>query len=225
MSENSIPEELQMTSLYSLGEDAFGAILEDCRASDPKTIVEFGSGASSIRWAMEFPEATIYAIDHLEQYQQETLALKERYGITNLEAAFCPLKWQQLAGSWFFTYSGDGIPKDVDVAVIDGPPMKFKQAREACMYKLFEHVRVGGRIYLDDFQRPSEMLAAAQWLERYPKDTFETHVLNEGHRVYAMVKLQDAEVRTGPQMIADDVRERSRESVIKPIKKIIKNAL
>ena len=52
---------LEFESSWSLGEIAYQAILEDLRSFDAKSIVEFGSGTSTLRLSRDLPKATIFS--------------------------------------------------------------------------------------------------------------------------------------------------------------------
>ena len=61
---------------------------------------------------------------------------------------------------------------DIDLLVIDGPPWTINPTVRGRAEVLFERVRVGGMVLLDDAARPGERLVARRWRERWPDFDF-----------------------------------------------------
>ena len=131
-------------------------------------IVEFGSGASSVRLAQALPEASILAIDHDREYLAATRAmLAERSEIENLTLEHRPLRWQRHTGALFYSYRPGPFPPSVDAVIIDGPPRIYPNGREACLYQIWQALAPGAIVYLDDAERPGELRALSNWSWRY----------------------------------------------------------
>lgn len=162
---------LDLDGPWRLGEKSFELLVEDLKAVAPTQIVEFGSGASSIRLAQAFPEAHILSIDHDPEYFAKTRALLAAHPeLENLTISLRPLKWQLLVGSLFYSYALGALPRTIDAVLIDGPPRRYLGGREACFYQVYERLRVGGRVYLDDSERHGELRAVSNWLYRYKQE-------------------------------------------------------
>jgi hypothetical protein len=78
------------------------------------------------------------------------------------------LCWQRHGLGLYQSYcTGPFFPR-VDVVIIDGPPFWTSRGREACLYQAFRSLRVGGRVYLDDYDRPGEKQIVRNWEAAYP---------------------------------------------------------
>ena len=159
-----ISEDLDLDQGWSIGEKSFSFLIQEFRANAVRTVVEFGAGRSSVRLALEFPEAEICSIDHDKPHFEYTARLKERYAPrSNLHLHLRPLAWQMHAGGLYWSYDVGPFPRAIDAVIIDGPPGWTRRGREACLYQVIERVLVGGHIYLDDFSRPGEQQIVLNW--------------------------------------------------------------
>lgn len=64
----------------------------------------------------------------------------------------------------------------IDAAVVDGPSSATLRGREACLYQIFEKLRVGGLVFLDDYERKGEKIIVRNWLDTY-LNCFEKQVI------------------------------------------------
>src|SRR5699024_10631571 len=79
-----------------------------------------------------------------------------------------PLAWQWHGEAPYLSFRPGDLPTSVDAVMIDGPPHWTRRGREACLYAAFDRVKVGGRVYLDDFNRPAEQRMVRNWCRAYP---------------------------------------------------------
>jgi len=173
--------DLDLDGPWRIGEETFSTIVEDLRELEPKRIVEFGSGASSIRLAQAFPDAHIFSLEHDPEYFRKTRGLHKNFpALANLDVDPRPLAWQRHHGSLFYSYSVGSFPDNIDAVIIDGPPRIYLGGREACFYQVYDHLRVGGRVYLDDCERDGELRAISNWLYRYREEMGECVRLVKG---------------------------------------------
>lgn len=63
-------------------------------------------------------------------------------------------------------------PQEIDLLVIDGPPWTLGPLGRGRAEVLFEAIRPGGMILLDDAARPGERVVAARWCRRWPAFAF-----------------------------------------------------
>lgn len=162
--------DFSLTNEWSIGEEAFATLEQDMSQLEPRTIVEFGSGTSSIRLALAFPAARLLCLESNEKYfhqLQETLRA-EGLASDRLRVELRPLKVQKLGWGLYQTYAPGPFPDEVDAVLIDGPPHSTKRGRQACLYQVANRLRVGGRVYLDDYDRPIERRVVQNWLRSYP---------------------------------------------------------
>lgn len=172
---------LEFESSWSLGEMAYRAILEDLRSTGAKSIVEFGSGTSTLRLSRDLPEANILSIESDLAFFDETRTnLGLHGGPAKVELVHRPLGWQRHGLSCFRSYEPGRFPDCVDAVLIDGPPIATRRGREACLYQVFPKSHRGTRFYLDDYCREAEQQIVLNWLRAYDgalvhRKTFETN--------------------------------------------------
>jgi predicted O-methyltransferase YrrM len=164
-----VPAGLRFDAPWSLGEQAFEAIRADLVALSASHVVEFGSGISTARIAYELPGVSLFSVDSDATYFEQTRALLTAHrleGRVTLVAR--PLAWQWHGGAPYLGFARGELPDAVDAVIIDGPPHWTRRGREACLYAVFDRLRVGGRIYLDDHRRSAERRMVRNWLAAYP---------------------------------------------------------
>lgn len=161
-------EELSLDLQASIGEAAFAHIVERLRSLGPSTVVEFGSGRSSVRLAIEFPQTLIQTIEHHDDHLARTKELLARHTPSaRVEVSRSPLVWTGEGADRQHSYQVPCWAHTIDAIIIDGPPRGAHRGREACLYGVVDRIREGGLIILDDFNRPGERAAAVAWQERY----------------------------------------------------------
>lgn len=175
---------------WSLGEEAFAEIARDMQPLQPSTIVEFGSGVSSVRLALAFPQARIFSLESNESFSQRARegATTQGIGPERLTIEFRPLRFRRIGGAIYETYAAGAFPPSVDAVLIDGPPYWTGRGREACLYDVFPSLRVGGRVYLDDHRRPQERRIVQHWLRAYP-DALRATPRDVGHGLCVIEKV------------------------------------
>jgi predicted O-methyltransferase YrrM len=109
---------------WSIGEDAFTELVRDMTAVHPRSIVEFGSGASSIRLSQAFPDSQVLSIESSEEFFKRARDCARRHGVgpPRLRIALRPLRFPRIAGAVYDTYDCGPFPSRIDAVLIDGPP-------------------------------------------------------------------------------------------------------
>ena len=187
---------LEFESSWSLGESAYQAILADLLSIGAKTIVEFGSGTSTLRLSRDIPEATVLSIEGERSFFDQTLQdLEQQGGPAEVTLVHRPLRWQRHGLSWFRSYEPGEFPERVDAVLIDGPPIATRRGREACLYQVFPKTHLGTRFYLDDYSREAEQRIVLNWLRAYGgalthRDTFEVN-----HRIAVLDRVSEQYTR------------------------------
>jgi predicted O-methyltransferase YrrM len=174
-----------LDSGWSLGKESFDVLVDLFRAAAPETIVEFGSGASSVRLAEAFPDAQVVSIEHDPAWTCRTEVLARSAGVENLRISLRPLKWQLHHLSLFQSYASGPLPATADAVLIDGPPYWAHLGREACFYQIAPRLRLGSVLVLDDYSRGTEKKAVANWILHYP-GCLEAKIVPIGHHLCAM---------------------------------------
>ena len=186
----AVPPSLNLDQGWGIGEASFSAVVGRMRAAGARSIVEFGSGLSSIRLALEFPDAQILSIESNSEWYRTVLRMRDEYRVCNLAVSHRPLRWQMHAGALFLSYARGELPEQIDAVLIDGPPTWTRRGREACLYQAMPHLTVGGHVFLDDFQRNREKTMLRNWQWSYP-DAFEISTIETGHGICVLKKMRD----------------------------------
>jgi predicted O-methyltransferase YrrM len=167
---------------WSMGEAAFRTAVALLADQPPRTIVEFGSGPSSVRLALAFPEAAVLSIEHDRHHWLATTDLSRRLAPhSNITVVHRRIAWQRHFGAWYQSYeTGHSFPATIDAVIIDGPPMACLGGREACLYQVAPHLRIGAVVILDDYCRPEEQQAVRNWHKVY-SGCLSSHEYAVGH--------------------------------------------
>ena len=183
---------LEFESIWSLGETAYRAILDDLRSIGAKNIVEFGSGTSTLRLSRDLPGANILSIEGDHSFLGQTRRNLELHGgPANVELVHRPLCWQRHALSWFLCYRPGSFPEHVDAVLIDGPPISTLRGREACLYQVFAKSHVGTRFYLDDYCRDAEQKIVLNWLRAYDGALAHRNTFEVDHRIAVLERVTE----------------------------------
>jgi len=103
-----------------------------------------------------------------------------------------PLAWQRHGGAPYLSYTHGTFPRAVDALLVDGPPHWTRRGREACLYQAMPSLKVGARIFLDDYRRAAEQRTARNWLDAYPSALRLVAVIEEGDHVAVLEKTAEA---------------------------------
>ena len=166
----------------------------------PKTILECGSGSSTIATALALRtfgiDGHVYSI---ENYEPSVAAVRKQLRRHDLERfvtlVFVPMveKRYDGAGGAFEWYDlrSVAIPDDIDLLVVDGPVAVHKpDARYPAGPELLHKLAPDAHVFIDDAGRPGEQAMVERWRGLYPnltvrelpaeKGCLELSFLNEG---------------------------------------------
>ena len=181
---------------WSLTDFNYAKILTALSNKPVRTIVEFGSGLSTIRLSKDFPRAKILSIEHQELFHKRFKDFLRENNIDNVVPLCQPLKYVNIGIRRYLTYNLDSgnIDKRIDFVLVDGPvESKTLRGREAPLYMIFPLLRIGCIIALDDFHRASAKMVVKNWLSTYKKNL---RVLREYRRIILLEK-RDEQAKTG----------------------------
>ena len=187
-------DQLNLDTGWSIGETAFERIETLLLQISPvERILEFGSGPSSIRLAMAFSEAQVLSVEGDWRNYAETMNLMQKFlDKRNLSIKYRPITLESYGDACFLTYK-DGMfwddQKEMDCVIIDGPPVYTLRGREACLYQVYDQIRIGGLVILDDFRRSYEKQIVENWLSVYP-DSFTVGIIREDHHLAVLRKIK-----------------------------------
>jgi predicted O-methyltransferase YrrM len=216
-------DSLDLDGPYGISEAGFAALVAELDRVDPRTIVEFGSGISTVRLAQAFPRARILSIDHEPGFADRTRELAREHGIAGdqVEVRAHPLRWQRFGATFHLTYDRPALPKGIDAVLIDGPPGRTRRGREACLYLVWDRLRVGGVLFLDDMFRSEEQRTAENWRLRLP-DGFECRMIPEGHGLLVLTKLANSgQRRFPPAAMVDNYGSIGFNFVLRPMRRAL----
>jgi hypothetical protein len=211
--QDHVPEDLRLDDVWSIGEASFAELTDELYRLAPGTIVEFGSGVSSVRLALEFPNTRILSIESAPEYWTRTQALRKKHGVGNLHVDLRPLTWQFRAGAVYQSYGFGAIPASIDAVIVDGPPSFTRRGREACLFSVIRQLRVGGRLYLDDYERSHEQQIVRNWQRTFP-GIFVVRVIPTDHHLCVLEKRVTIEApHVDPRVALDVARQNLGRSV------------
>ncbi|MGB0347384.1 MAG: class I SAM-dependent methyltransferase [Balneolaceae bacterium] len=160
--------------------ELISTILQHVKSSNPKYIVELGSGSSTIITSYlleEIGKGKILSFDHDEKYGKITENRLEEHGLSEFAYVISsPLKTIKIDGNSYNWYDIDvNLLKDkIDILVVDGPPEKTqKHARYPALPYFYDNLSESAIIILDDAGRTEEKEIVAMWLKKYPEFTHE----------------------------------------------------
>lgn len=135
----------------------------------PQQVVELGCGASTLvlsRAMQRSGGGELNSYDQHAEFVVQTGDWLASYGLgailRHAPITLNPTRW---SSSW---YDLHGIPAEIDLLVIDGPPWAlgpFGRGQAEC---LFSRIRPGGMVLLDDAARPGERVVARAWRRDWP---------------------------------------------------------
>lgn len=199
--------DLNLNRIESLTEESFKVITDIIHdIGSEARVVEFGSGSSSVRFAMELQGAHIISIESSPDFLLRTGALAQEYNVqSNLKIKYAPLQFQTYGPGQILSYRRDEITEfdDIDCVIIDGPPFYTLRGREACLYQIYAKLKVGGVVILDDVQRDAEKQILNNWLHVYP-DCFRVEIEETGHWLAILRKQRSVEAKWDSQVKLDD---------------------
>ena len=192
ISDCKMPDRLNLDTGWSIGEIAFGRIeILLLQMPTVERILEFGSGPSSIRLAMAFSEAQVLSVEGDRRNFAETIELIPKFlDKRNLSIKYRPITLESYGDAEFLTYE-DGMfwEEEMDCVIIDGPPVYTLRGREACLYQVYDQIKIGGLVILDDFRRSYEKQIVENWLSVYP-GSFKVEIIREDHHLAMLRKIK-----------------------------------
>jgi hypothetical protein len=153
----------------------------------PAVVVELGSGLSTVVMALKLAElgcGRLVSIDHDGRFAETTRRCLEANGVaTAAEIRVVPLVRQDAAADeppWYDTRHMQDLV-DVDLLVIDGPPMPVDPlVRKPALPFFRSRLAPGATVLLDDAARKGERIILADWRRLFPDLCVENLPLEKG---------------------------------------------
>lgn len=173
---------------WAISPDFGRLIMDTVTEFKPRTIVELGSGVSSLILGLLAGKQKIeriISIDHDPKYCDVTRKRLKHYHLTKqVELFCCPLKSvhspQGEAYQWY-DLSVISFPEKIDLLLVDGPPGNLQpQSRYMALPALKAKLSDTSVILLDDAGRPDEQKIIGRWLNEMPGFSAEMHPCEKG---------------------------------------------
>ena len=139
----------------------------------PANVVELGAGASSLIAARALQLHGAGRLTSFDQHGGFVDATRQWLADHRLDVDIrhAPLSHESAdwPGRW---YALDGVPDQIDLLIIDGPPWSVHPLVRGAADSLFARLSPNGVVLLDDAARPGERLVARRWRQRWPHIDF-----------------------------------------------------
>jgi predicted O-methyltransferase YrrM len=154
----------------------------------PATIVELGSGASTIWMALALDQfglgSRLISVDHDAGFGEQTRERLAAYGLEKrVELRHAPLVDLELAGQTLPWYHREALAdlESCDLLLVDGPPGSVgPQARYPALPVLADRMAPGSCVLVDDYNRDGEREMVARWVADLPSWTVRELPLEKG---------------------------------------------
>lgn len=161
------------------------------RDSKPKTILELGSGVSTVVMALaarDTEAGSITSLDHDPVYAAKTRKELVHQGLSGharvMDAPLVSVNTPRGSVPWYDLSVIDGL-SNIDLLVVDGPPRKVcTDARLPAFELLFERLSPGAIVVLDDTIRIDEATSVSTWSD--VAETVESVPSRKGVTVFRM---------------------------------------
>lgn len=148
-------------------------LVDHIEADRPRTVVEFGSGASSLIIAQALKLHGGRRLHSYDQHADFVAATADWLATHGLAADMHHAPLGAPAPGWpGLWYQPPSLPHQIDLLVIDGPPWTIHPLTRGSAEILFARIAPGGAVILDDAARPGERLVARRWRRRWPEFDF-----------------------------------------------------
>jgi predicted O-methyltransferase YrrM len=143
--------------------------------SKPLTILEFGSGTSTVLcgYCLEMlGEGTVISIDHEKKYADETRTLLREHSLDRFaRVVTSPLKNVSLPAGrwqWYETSFIQELPP-IDLLIVDGPPAQLQpMSRYPALPLIASKLSASATILVDDAGRQDERDMVRRWMSEFP---------------------------------------------------------
>lgn len=161
---------------FAISPDALAALVREVVRYDARTIVECGSGISTVVLAKAVAGrggGHVFALEAEASFAEKTREMLRLHGVESFATVLtAPLEPLELEGRTFPWYAADAVarlPERVDLLFVDGPrgelgTMPRYPALPVLGPRLTEHTPIA----VDDYLREDERAAVRRWLAALP---------------------------------------------------------
>jgi len=156
---------------WAASPDLLVTLFYTARSANPRTIVDLGSGASTLVLAKAAPAAKIISIDNSAEYAMKTEEMLKEHGVTNVDIRVAPLTPLANGIHWYHPDAWNSL-RDIDLLFIDGPPgSKDDTARHPAFTELASQLSPHATVIIDDVHRAGEKEMAHLFAKALPTHT------------------------------------------------------
>lgn len=167
---------------WAVSPDFMARAVEIVLARHPATIVECGSGTSTVYLALAVRQVgtgRVVSLDHKEQFAEATRVMLAEHGLADVATVHhAPLRPVTIDGREWLWYDLAALA-DVatcDLLVVDGPPRTVQNlARYPALPLLRDRLVPGALVLMDDYRRDSERRTVRRWRKEDPRLTVRVH--------------------------------------------------
>lgn len=174
------------TPQWSAAPDFLTLIVDHVLTRKPQTIVECGSGLTTLmlaRCCALNGGGHVYSLENGADYAANTRSEISRYELNEYSTVLhAPLIPCTIHGRDYRWYDVSQLAvEDIDMLVIDGPPGFIQQhSRYPALPLLFEYMKGECTVFIDDAARPDEQELVAMWQAQYRNTTHTYLALERG---------------------------------------------
>lgn len=170
------PDIFMPQSGFSMTSSNLAALLDLMVTLRPKTVVELGSGFSTLviaAWLKRQGEGHLVSVEHEPFWAEKCREYLRMQGLDQVaDVRDVPLAPRQLGTEKFLWYDLDGQIGDVtriDLLVVDGPPSQARQmTRWPALPVLHSRLASGAAVFVDDGNRRAERAMVEAWMREFP---------------------------------------------------------
>lgn len=146
---------------WAASPDLLRFLWTEIRRTHPDTVLECGSGVSSIVLGYACSRngsGRVVSLEHDEEFAQNTAAMVADHGLQDIvDVRVAPLRPSRLAGHPLW-YDMGLVPEELDLVFVDGPPAAAdRTARFPTIPLLYDRLSPRATIVMDDHIRVSEV--------------------------------------------------------------------
>ena len=167
-------EGLPYSPNWSAAPDFLKRIVEHAQTAKPTTIVECGSGVTTLMLARCCElngGGRVFSLENGAEYAEKTRSEIARYGLDKYATVvYAPLTKQTVNGREYQWYALENLlARNIDMLVIDGPPGFIQRhSRYPALPLLYDRLAEDCVVFLDDAGRPDEREIVAMWQADFP---------------------------------------------------------
>jgi predicted O-methyltransferase YrrM len=189
----NLPASMPLTRGWAGSPDFLRHVMRTATTLKPDVVVECSSGTSTVVLARTVQlngRGHVFSLEHEPIYAQRTRDELKRQGLDSYATVIdAPLQPQQFDGQQHLWYKTDSLPQQIDLLVIDGPPMTTQvQARYPAVPAMINSFSPNIRVLLDDASRPDETEAVRRWKNDFGLIVDQELVAEKGIAVLALAR-------------------------------------